>query len=80
MAKHKITGLQRDVLSFYRQCVRAIYQKDPEARPDFFAFTRGEFERFRHLGRKDISTVEYLLRTGNRKLEMFSNPSLKKIK
>lgn len=78
MAK-KLRGLQKDVVHFYRQCIRACYQKQPEYRKDFLEFTRQEFEKHRDLERKDITTIEYLLRTGHRKLEMFSNPNLRKI-
>lgn len=75
----KLTGLQKDVVHFYRQCIRACYRKQPEYRQDFIEFTKQEFGKYRELSRKDVTTIEYLLRTGNRKLEMFSNPNLRKI-
>jgi hypothetical protein len=40
---------------------------------------RREFRRNKDVDKKDFATIEFLLRTGNRKLEMYSAPSITNI-
>lgn len=78
MAKSSLSGLQHDVINLYRSCIRASYKKGV-VRKDFIDYTRQEFGRFKNLSRKDFTTIEYLLRRGSRKLEVYSNPNLTRI-
>ncbi|OTA37765.1 hypothetical protein BTJ68_01868 [Hortaea werneckii EXF-2000] len=58
----RLSGLQRDVLSLYRKCLRACRAKPSETKPNFYIFARKEFERNRGLNKKDFGTIEFLLR------------------
>ncbi|KAF2658304.1 hypothetical protein K491DRAFT_593313 [Lophiostoma macrostomum CBS 122681] len=75
----RLSGLQRDVLGLYRQCLRAVREKPVESRGAFRGFARDEFRKYAHLDRKDFGTIEYHLRVGRRKLEAYSEPGIKNI-
>lgn len=75
----RLSGLQKEVIHLYRQCVRTAFKKPVENRPNFVRYIRTEFGKYRDLPRKDFSTIEHLLRVGNRRLEMYSTPELKDI-
>lgn len=75
----RLSGLQRDVLSLYRNCLRAARTKPPDARPNFKAFARKEFERHKALDKKDFSAIEFFLRKGNRQLEIYREPGVHNI-
>lgn len=68
----RLSGLQRDVLSLYRRCLRAARTKPADTRPNFQRFARKEFDRHLDLDRKDFGAVEFMLRKGERQLEMYS--------
>jgi succinate dehydrogenase assembly factor 1 len=67
----KLSGLQRDVLSLYRRCLRAARSKPDGTRPNFQRFARREFERNTMLDKKDFGTIEFMLRKGQRQLEIY---------
>ena len=75
----RLSGLQRDVLSLYRKCLRAARTKPAENRSNFYAFARHEFERNIHMDKKDFSTIEFLLRKGTRQLEIYEAPNITNI-
>ncbi|KKA26501.1 hypothetical protein TD95_004481 [Thielaviopsis punctulata] len=75
----RLSGLQKDVLALYRQCLRAARQKK-ESRTHFEGFARAEFEKYRKLDKRDFSTIEYFLRKGQRQLEMFSEATIKDVR
>jgi len=75
----RLSGLQKDVLSLYRRCLRACRQKPADTRPNFESFTRKEFEKTRTLNKKDFSTIEFLLRKGTRQLEIYESPGVRNI-
>lgn len=75
----RLSGLQKDVLSLYRACLRATRTKPAENRPKFASYARAEFEKNAHLSKKDFGTVEFLLRKGKRQLEVFAEPGVKSI-
>ena len=79
MPAQKLSGLQRDVLSLYRQCLRTVSKKPAAAQPRFRAFVRDQFEKGRDVDRKDFATVDHLLRKGNRMLENFATKDVKDI-
>ncbi|KAI8368858.1 hypothetical protein EDC96DRAFT_504596 [Choanephora cucurbitarum] len=77
-APFKRSGLQNEVISFYRQCFRAAREKPTETRPRFHAFIRREFKE--HSIRKtDFATIEYMLRKGRKQFETYSQKGVKDI-
>ncbi|KZL71855.1 heat shock protein [Colletotrichum tofieldiae] len=66
VARRGLSGLQREVLSLYRQCIREIRKKP-------------EFDRYITVDKRDFSVVEHLLRKGRRQLETYSSPSIKDV-
>ena len=75
----RLTGLQRDVLYLYRQYIRMAYKKPEDSRPHFLNFVRGEFRKNSNLSRREFNAIEYLIRTGKRRLEMYQDPTVKDI-
>ncbi|KEZ46460.1 hypothetical protein SAPIO_CDS0788 [Scedosporium apiospermum] len=73
------SGLQREVLSLYRQCLRACRAKPADARPGFKAFARESFEKNLGMSKRDFGLIEYQLRKGKRQLELYSRPEIRKI-
>ncbi|KAL4900610.1 hypothetical protein BDW74DRAFT_161799 [Aspergillus multicolor] len=78
MARH--SGLQREVLSLYRKCLREIRRKPTESKHNFKSFARSEFEKHMSISKKDFGAIEYLLRKGSRQLEMYSSPGIRNIR
>ncbi|KAJ9492226.1 hypothetical protein VN97_g972 [Penicillium thymicola] len=87
----RLSGLQRDVLSLYRKCLREIRNKPEDSRINFKKYARyrcnpakmgysAEFQKHISVNKKDFSTVEYLLRKGNRQLELYSSPGIRNIR
>lgn len=131
----RLSGLQREVLSLYRKCLREIRKKpvvsEPDVRPvkqqlanqllfcdrnieetswpllgtfktavlspafntsresvepgselssPFDGIDRSEFQKNATVGKKDFTAIEYLLRKGNRQLEMYSSPGIRNIR
>ncbi|KAK8158967.1 hypothetical protein IWX90DRAFT_377871 [Phyllosticta citrichinensis] len=76
----KLSGLQRDVLSLYRNCLRAA-RKKPEAsgaqrqRRNWIE----EFEKNISIGKRDFGAIEYMLRKGHRQLEIYEDPGIRDI-
>lgn len=61
-------------------CIRQVHKKPVENRPQFLHFVRTEFYSKREtINRKDFGAIEYLLRKGNRMLEVYGNPLVKNI-
>ncbi|KAH7069405.1 complex 1 protein-domain-containing protein [Paraphoma chrysanthemicola] len=75
----RLSGLQRDVLSLYRQCLRALKEKPNDTRHHFRDFARNEFRKHLDVGKKDFSTIEYLLRRGRNQLETYRDPGIRDI-
>ncbi|KAJ1668680.1 hypothetical protein IW140_002032 [Coemansia sp. RSA 1813] len=76
----KLSGLQKDVLRLYRDCLRATRKKPAEAQPRFRAFARQEFEKnIASVKRTDVQAIEYLLRIGRRRLEQYMGPNVRDI-
>ncbi|KAJ9164782.1 hypothetical protein NKR19_g996 [Coniochaeta hoffmannii] len=76
----RLSGLQREVLSLYRSCLRASRKKPADTRPHFESFARAEFEKNIQINKKDFAAIEFLVRRGRRALEMYSSPSIKDIR
>ncbi|KAL5594495.1 hypothetical protein BROUX41_001427 [Berkeleyomyces rouxiae] len=75
----RLSGLQRDVLSLYRQCLRAARLKQ-DSRAHFEKYARAEFDKYRKLEKRDFATIEYFLRKGTRQLEMYSESTIKDVR
>ncbi|EMC99230.1 hypothetical protein BAUCODRAFT_64663 [Baudoinia panamericana UAMH 10762] len=76
---NKLSGLQKDVLSLYRSCLRATRTKPAGTRPNFAAFARREFEKHVKMDKKDFGTIEFMLRKGRRQLEIYEQPGVTNI-
>ncbi|KAJ8125710.1 hypothetical protein O1611_g7928 [Lasiodiplodia mahajangana] len=70
----RLSGLQKEVLSLYRSCLRESRKKPKVARPHFEAFARSEFDRNIKIDKRDFSAIEFLLRKGRRQLDVYSAP------
>ena len=75
----RLSGLQRDVLSLYRRCLRAARTKPASTRPNFEAFARREFGRNVGVDKKDFGAIEFLLRKGQKQLEVYEAPGITNI-
>ncbi|KAH8657530.1 hypothetical protein BGZ60DRAFT_383722 [Tricladium varicosporioides] len=75
----RYSGLQKEVLNLYRMCLRESRKKPVTTRSHFEAFARSEFEKSIRLDKKDFGAIEYLLRKGQRQLEMYSQPGIRDI-
>ncbi|KAJ5468664.1 hypothetical protein N7475_006416 [Penicillium sp. IBT 31633x] len=89
----RLSGLQRDVLSLYRKCLREIRNKPVDSRSNFKRYARyrynpadtgkpyrAEFQKHLSISKKDFSAIEYLLRKGNRQLELYASPGIRNIR
>ncbi|TNY19294.1 hypothetical protein DMC30DRAFT_400779 [Rhodotorula diobovata] len=82
MAPRRITGLQRQVYTLYKRALQLVASKPLEHRPAWFAFVS---HQFRHpslgggLKRKDVSAIEHLMRRGDKMLETYGSPGVKKV-
>jgi succinate dehydrogenase assembly factor 1 len=61
------------------QCLRAARLKPVANRPNFESFTRREFTRNIALDKKDFSAIEFLLRKGQKQLEVYEAPNIRNI-
>lgn len=75
----RLSGLQKDIIHLYRQCLRVSYTKPVQNRPHFINFVKAEFNKNKSTSRKDFNTIEYLIRTGKKKLEIYSANDVKDI-
>ena len=75
----RLSGLQRDVLALYRQCLRAARKKPAQTRGNFETFARREFEKNIHMDKKDFGAIEFMLRKGTRQLETYEAPNITNI-
>ncbi|KAJ5172294.1 hypothetical protein N7492_004887 [Penicillium capsulatum] len=97
----RLSGLQRDVLSLYRKCLREIRSKPAVSRGYTWGVVEGreltyrtgvssqfpticpvsaEFQKHRSVHKKDFGAIEYLLRKGQRQLEMYASPGIRNIR
>ncbi|KAL2758769.1 hypothetical protein ACRALDRAFT_1075214 [Sodiomyces alcalophilus JCM 7366] len=78
--KRGLSGLQREVLSLYRQCLRAIRNKPEATQPHFRSFARSEFDKHITIDKRDFGAIEFLLRKGRRQVEVYAAPGIKDIR
>ncbi|XP_027686993.2 succinate dehydrogenase assembly factor 1, mitochondrial [Chelonia mydas] len=72
MARH--SKLQKQVLSLYRQFLRASKEK-----PGFLPCIQAEFRKNARIPRMDVMHIEYLLRRGQRQLEQLRDVNTKQM-
>ncbi|KAG8966139.1 hypothetical protein FRC03_012464 [Tulasnella sp. 419] len=74
------SGLQREVLHLYRRSLRNAYSKPPATRDKFVLYVH---YNFRHpskgggVSKRDVSTIEYLIRSWHKTLEMWETGALR---
>lgn len=67
----RLSGLQKQVLSLYRDCLRAA-RKSGGPSGSAVAYVQTEFRAKAKVDRLDFQRIEFLLRTGKRKLEQYT--------
>ena len=72
MAGH--SKIQLQVLSLYRQCLRAA-----RSRPGAHLHIREEFKKNSLIAKSDTIRIEYLLRRGYRQLDLLNKPTVQSI-
>ncbi|KAH6660349.1 hypothetical protein BKA67DRAFT_508957 [Truncatella angustata] len=70
----RLSGLQKEVLSLYRHCLRETRKK-----PQVQLSPRSEFEKSIKIDKRDFAAIEFLLRKGRRQLELYSSPGIRDI-
>jgi len=75
----RLSGLQKEVLALYRKCLREIRKKPEAVQGNFRTYARNEFQKNITLDKKDFAAIEYLLRKGQRQLEIYSSSGIKNI-
>lgn len=77
MASRKLSGLQLDILSLYRQLLRAARAKGP----DTSMAVRTEFRRNSSgVKRNNFRRIEYLIHQGKKKLTMLEQSTMTSIR
>ncbi|EGD96780.1 hypothetical protein TESG_04210 [Trichophyton tonsurans CBS 112818] len=79
MGQIRFSGLQREVLSLYRQCFREIRKKPINSQGNFKQLARDEFRKNQAISKKDFAAIEFLLRKGHRQVEMYSSPAIRNV-
>ncbi|KAK9826020.1 hypothetical protein WJX74_005984 [Apatococcus lobatus] len=75
-AAPRLTGLQRQVLFFYRRVIRTVRTLPRAERGDISRYARNEFERYRDVDKKNYQLVEHLMRKGARQLELATDKNV----
>ncbi|KAL6357799.1 hypothetical protein LRP88_07975 [Fusarium phalaenopsidis] len=76
----RLSGLQKEVLALYRNCLRESRKKPQATRPHFENFARNEFARNLKIDKRDFAAIEFLLRKGRRQLEVYASPGIKDVR
>lgn len=71
----KLSGMQKQVLSLYREFLRAARLKSPEDRKRVESIVSSEFRlNSKSVERKNFLYIEYLLRRGKKQLQQLKSP------
>mmetsp|Transcript_9478 Transcript_9478/g.34767 ORF Transcript_9478/g.34767 Transcript_9478/m.34767 type:complete len:91 (+) Transcript_9478:114-386(+) len=70
----RLSGLQRQVRALYRRCVRAALEKSPSS--GMLEHVRHQFKRYEHVDKQDFRFIEWLLRRGERQLQLLRMPQV----
>ncbi|GAB5366736.1 hypothetical protein AAMO2058_001169100 [Amorphochlora amoebiformis] len=76
----RLSGVQKQVLSLYISFIRTAKKKPPSERLRWESIIRDSFKTGAETKRNDFKKIEYMLRQGNKKLEMFENSSVKSMR
>ncbi|PHH93145.1 hypothetical protein CDD83_26 [Cordyceps sp. RAO-2017] len=76
----RLSGLQKEVLALYRQCLRETRHKPEGVRSHFRSYARAEFARNLSVDKRDFAAIEFLLRKGRRQLDVYSSPGIKDVR
>jgi len=72
------SGLQKQVLSLYRKCLRAAIAKPMEHRAEAVDFVRREFRQgAREVKRNQFRVIEFMIRSGEKQLKIWSRSGAK---
>ncbi|CAB65813.1 Succinate dehydrogenase assembly factor 1, mitochondrial [Schizosaccharomyces pombe] len=74
-----LSGLQRQVIHFYRRCLHAAKAKEQPYNERWMAFVHQEFRKNQTISKRDFFYIEHLLRVGQRQYEAYSRPEVKDI-
>lgn len=66
------SGLQRQVLSLYRNALRAARRQELEQRVGIETHARCEFDKYRNADKRNYQLIEHLIRRGKRQLEILA--------
>ena len=77
------SGLQKQVLLLYKDFLKIIPLKEPEAQDKFRMYIMSEFKKNQQIPKNDYDAIEFLLRyfyspytrQGRKKLEIFKDKS-----
>jgi succinate dehydrogenase assembly factor 1 len=73
----KHSGLQQQVLSLYRDCLRAAGDKlSEQSRIVARQYVKDQFRRNSALSRSDFQRIEFLIRQGKKQLEVLGAPDV----
>ena len=76
MSPRRLSGLQKQVLSFYRDVIRAARAKNPELKEQIVQYARLEMEKHRDIERKNVMLVEHYLRKGRKQLKLLQEGTI----
>ncbi|KAI0297647.1 hypothetical protein BC826DRAFT_951480 [Russula brevipes] len=72
------SGLQKEVFALYRRALRMVRTKPPSSRDKFRLFVRYNFKtQAAAVPHRSVSTIEHLIRRGQRQLETYGNPAVR---
>ena len=69
----KRSGLQKQVLSLYKQALTLARSKNPSDNQSSIDFVRKEFRKNKDLDKKDFRRIEFLIRKAEKQLKLFSS-------
>ncbi|ORY87605.1 hypothetical protein BCR37DRAFT_375465 [Protomyces lactucae-debilis] len=71
------SGLQIEIRSLYRECMRAVNRKPAETQPRWYAFVRRQFDEHMSIRKKDFATLEcnIMFAWAKRSLKCTTNPA-----
>jgi succinate dehydrogenase assembly factor 1 len=73
----RLSGIQKQVLSLYREFLRVARSKSGEDRRQIESIVSAEFHRNSNkIDRKNFIYIEYLLRRGKKQLEQLKSPDI----
>ena len=71
------SGLQKQVISLYRRCLRAASAKPVGVRENQIAYVKEEFRRnAKAVKRSEFKTIELLVRNGEKQLKVLGKPNV----